>query len=229
MTELDKKVLEAIEKRNLTPRPYYVFLAKRSVLWTLAVLSIVLGALAVAVLLFAISDHYATGGRLFDNLPFGELIPTIPAIWLGSMALFTASAYYALRNTRRGYRYRPMRIVTLCLATSVALGTLFHLFQVGSLINGFLASQFAYYREETYVPFAEWSRPDEGYLGGTVESVDGKSSLHLKDFNDKEWLIDISNAVIKFDTPLEEEGDIAIRGVRTGATAFRAETIDSFD
>ena len=229
MTELDKKVLEAIEKRNLTPRPYYVFLAKRSVLWTLAMLSIVLGALAVAVLLFAISDYYATGGRLFDNLPFGELIPTIPAIWLGSMALFTASAYYALRNTRRGYRYRPVRIVALCLVTSVALGTLFHLFQVGGLINGFLASRFAYYREETYVPFAEWSRPDEGYLGGTVESVDGKKSLRLKDFHDKEWLVDISNAVIKFDIPLEEEGDIAIRGVRTGADAFRAETIDSFD
>jgi hypothetical protein len=229
MTELEKRVLEEIETRNLTPRPYYVFLAKRSVLWTLAGLSIILGALAFAVLLFAVSDYYATGGRLFDNLPFGDLIPTIPAIWLGSMILFTASAYYALRNTRRGYRYRPMRVVTLCLAVSVGLGVLFHLFEVGSLINDFLASRFAYYKEETYVPFSEWSRPDEGFLGGTVESVDGKKSLHLKDFQDKEWLVDISNATVKFDTPLEDEGDIAIRGTRTGASGFRAETIDSFD
>lgn len=229
MTELEKKVLEAIESRNLVPRPYYVFFAKRSVFWTLAVLSIVLGALGVAVLLFAVSDYYATGWRTFDNLPLDDLIASIPAIWLVSIFFFTASAYYGLRKTRRGYRFRPAQIVALCLAASIGLGILFHFFEAGRLVNDFLASNFAYYREQTNVPFDEWNRPDEGFLGGTVESVDGKTSLRLKDFHGKEWFVDISGAIVKFDSPVEDEGDIAIRGIKTGPSAFRAETIDSFD
>lgn len=229
MTELEMKVLEAIKSQNLVPRPYYVFFAKRSIFWILALLSIILGALSVAVLLFAVSDYYATGWRTFDNLPLDDVIVSIPAIWLVSLPFFIASAYYCLRNTRRGYRFRTAQIVSLCLAASIGLGVLFHIFEAGRHINDFLASRFAYYREQTDVPFEEWSRPDEGFLGGIVVSVDNKKSLRLKDFQDKEWLVDISGAIVKFDTPVEDEGDIAIRGVRTGSSAFRAETIDAFD
>ena len=229
MTELENKVLEAIEQQGLVPRPYFVFFAKRSVFWSLTVLSIILGALSVAVLLFAISDYYATGWRTFDNLPLDDLILSIPAFWLVSMPLFMASAYYGLRHTRRGYRFRPAAIIGLCLAASIGLGVLFHFFETGRLVNDLLAANIASYREQTDVPFDKWSRPDVGFLGGTVENVDGTKSLRLKDFHDKEWLVDISGAVITLDNAIGDEGDIAIRGVRTGPSEFRAETIQAFD
>lgn len=229
MTELEKRVLEAIEVQHLAPRPYYVFLAKRSVFWLLALLSIMLGALGVAVLLFAISDYYATGWRTLDNLPLDELIVSIPVLWLALMPLFIASAYFGLRHTRRGYRLQPAQIVGLCVAGSIGLGVMLHFVEAGRLVNDLLVSNFDYYREQTYVPFDEWNRPDEGFLGGTVQSVDGNGSLRLKAFDDKEWLVDISGAIVRFETPVEDEGDIAIRGSRTGPSAFRAETIDAFD
>ena len=229
MTEMEKKVLDAIEQQHLVPRPYFVFFAKRSVFWSLTVLSIILGALSVAVLLFAISDYYATGWRTFDNLPLDDLIVSIPAFWLVSMPLFMASAYYGVRHTRRGYRFRPATIIALCVMASIGLGVLFHFFEAGRVVNDFLAANIASYREQTDVPFDKWSRPDEGFLGGTVEDVDGTKSLRLKDFHDKGWLIDISGAVITLDNAIEDEGDIAIRGVRTGPSEFRAETIEEFD
>ncbi len=229
MTELENKVLDAIERQRLVPRPYFVFFAKRSVFWSLTVLSIVLGALSVAVLLFAISDYYATGWRTFDNLPLDDLILSIPAFWLVSMPLFMASAYYGLRHTRRGYRFRPATIVALCVTASIGLGVLFYFFEAGRLVNDLLAANIASYREQTEVPFDKWSRPDEGFLGGTVETVDGTKSLRLKDFHDKEWLVDISGAVITLDNAIADEGDIAIRGVKTGPSEFRAETIEEFD
>ena len=229
MTELEKKVLEAIERRHLVPRPYFLFFAKRSVFWSLTVLSIVLGALSVAILLFAISDYSATGWRIFDNLPLDDLIVSIPAFWLVSMPLFMASAYYGVRHTRRGHRYQAAHIVALCLAASIGLGALFYFFEVGRMVNDLLAANIASYREQTDVPFDKWSRPEDGFLGGTVEGVDGKTSLRLKDFHDKEWLVDISAAVIVLDNAIEDEGDVAIRGVRTGPMEFRAETIEAFD
>ena len=229
MTELEKKVLDAIERQRLVPRPYFVFFAKRSVFWSLTVLSIVLGALSVAVVLFTISDYYATGWRTFDNLPLDDLIVSIPAFWLVSMPLFMASAYYGVRNTRRGYRFRPAAIVALCVAASIGLGVLFHFFEAGRLVNDVLARNVASYREQTEVPFDKWSHPEEGRLGGTVKSVDGKTSLRLKDFHDKEWLVDISGAVINLDNSIEDEGDVAIKGLKTGPAEFRAETIEAFD
>lgn len=229
MTEMEKKVLNAIEQQRLVPRPYFVFFAKRSVFWSLTVLSIVLGALSVAVLLFAISDYYATRWRTFDNLPLDDLIVSIPAVWLILMPFFMASAYFGVRHTRRGYRFQPTSILALCLAASISLGVLFHFFEAGRLVNDLLAANIASYREQTDVPFYKWSRPDEGFLGGTVENVDGTRSLRLKDFHDKDWLIDISGAVITLDNAIEDEGDIAIRGVRTGPSEFRAQTIEAFD
>ena len=229
MTELEKKVLEAIERRNLVPRPYYLFLAKRSVFWSLAVLSVVLGALSVAVLLFAISDYYATGWRDFDNLPLDDLIVSIPAFWLVSMPFFLASAYYGVRHTRRGYRFRPAHIVALCLAASIGLGVLFHFFEAGRLFNDFLAANIASYREQTDVPFDKWSRPDEGYLGGHADELLDKNTLRLTDFQRKVWTVDISGAIITLDNAIEDEGDVAISGVRTGPSEFRAETVKAFD
>lgn len=229
MTELEKKVLEAIERRNLVPRPYYLFFAKRSVFWSLAVLSVILGALSVAVLLFAITDYYATGWRTLDNLPLDDLIVSIPAFWLVSMPFFMASAYYGVRHTRRGYRFRAAHLVALCLAASIGLGVLFHFFEAGRMVNDLLAANIAAYREEAEVPFDQWSRPDEGYLGGRADELLDKTTLRLTDFQRKVWTIDISGAIVTLDNGIEDEGDIAIRGVRTGPAAFRAETIEAFD
>jgi hypothetical protein len=229
MTELERKVLETIERRNLAPRPAYLFFAKRSVFWSLAILSIVLGALSVAVLLFAISDYYATGWRTFDNLPLDDLIASIPAFWLVSMPFFIASAYYGVRRTRRGYRFRPVNIVALCLAASIGLGVMFHFFEAGRLINDFLAAHIASYREQTDVPFDKWSRPDQGYLGGHADELLDAKTLRLTDFQRKAWTVDISAATVTLDGTIEEEGDVAIRGTRTGPSSFRAETIEAFD
>ncbi len=229
MTELEKKVLEAIESRKLVPRPYFLFFAWRSVFWGLAALSIVLGALSVALLLFAISDYYATGWRVFDNLPLDYLIFSIPVFWLVSMPFFMASAYYGVRRTRRGYRLRPASIVGVCLAASIGLGVLFHFLHAGRLVNDILAANFASYRQQADVPFDAWSRPDHGYLGGHADKLIDSTTLRLTDFQHKVWTVDISRATVTLDNAIVDEGDVAIRGVRTGPSSFRAETIEAFD
>ena len=229
MTKLETKILDTIAKQKIAPRPAYVFLAKRSVFWALAFFSIFLGALSFAILLFAISDFFATGWRVLDNIQFDEVLVAIPALWLVLLAAFSASAAYAFRNTRRGHRIKSIHIAGLSLLASLCLGVLLYLSNAAYDLHEYLEKHFPAYHEFTYVPFAEWSRPDQGFLGGTVieDAVGGK--IKVLDFHNKIWSIDVSSAQINLDNTLIDEGDIAIEGTRTGPDTFRARTISEFD
>lgn len=229
MTDLEKKILASIERRNLTPRPYYMFMAKSWVFISLTIVSIVLGSISFAVLLFAISDYYASGWRVLDNLPLDQVILSIPVLWLVSMPLFIASAYFGLRNSRRGYRFQTGHLVLFCLGASIGLGSTLHLINAGQRVNDYLITHVAWYREQADVPFALWSRPALGFLGGTADLLLSDQKLRLIDFNMNVWMVDISAATVNLDVPILEEGDVAIRGHITGPMEFHADLVSSFN
>jgi hypothetical protein len=227
--ELDRKVLDEIERRKLAPRPPLYFLAKRSVFWTFAALSVVLGAVSIAVIIYRVSDQLVTGGRGFDEMPFDDIAELLPGVWAASFVLFMASAVLAISHTKRGYRHRRLNVVGVAAAASILLGLFLYVLDVGPIAHSFLASRFPAYRDFTYIPYDEWQRPDQGFLGGEVLAEDTGQSLRIRDFDGREWDIDISTAEIAVADPLIEEGDIAIRGERTGPSTFKAEFIDAFD
>ena len=121
MNELERKILDAIAERKLAPRPAYVFLAKRSVFWALAGVSIALGALSVAISMFAAADFMSTGGRVLDNIHFHEALLAIPLLWLALTSAFVASAVYGLRQTRRGYRFKVSQVAAAVVALAALL------------------------------------------------------------------------------------------------------------
>ncbi len=226
MAELDKEVLAKIERLGLKPRPYVYFLAKRSVFWGLAALSVLLGGVSVAIAIFVAVDLAATGGRGFDEMPFDDVAASLPALWLACFALFAMSAAFGVSRTRRGYRYRPMRIAGTAVVASLALGVALQSLDIGRLTHNFLAAHFAAYERYTYIPYTEWSRPDEGYLGGKVLSANGQT-LRLRAFSGMEWSVDISAAENTAGEMLDE--DVAIIGQRTGPREFKAHSIAEFD
>jgi hypothetical protein len=229
MTELEKKILEAIDRGNLAPRPAYVFFAKRSVFWILGVLSIALGAISFAILLFAVTGYFFDGGKSLDNVPLEEVLISIPVLWIVTMPIFVMSAYFSLRHTRRAYRVRPALIIVLPLAASLGLGALLHVLGAGHRAHEFLEVHVPYYERLADIPYDKWSRPGEGYLGGHADALLDKNTLRLTDFLGKVWTVDMTSATVTLDNAIEDEGDVAIRGVKTGPASFRAESIEEFD
>ena len=229
MTELEKKVLEAIESRKLVPRPYFLFFAWRSVFWGLAALSIVLGALSVAVLLFAISDYYATGWRVFDNLPLDDVIVSIPVFWLVSLPFFMASAYYGVRHTRRGYRLRPALSLDCAWRPASGSASCFTSCRRGAWSMTFSPRISPPIASRSTCPSILGVGPTKAILAGSADKLIDSTTLRLTDFQHKVWTVDISRTTVSLDNAIVEEGDIAIRGVRTGSSSFRAETIEAFD
>ena len=228
MSRLSEKILQEIEERRLSPRSAAYFLAKRWVFWALAAISIGLGALSVALGLFGALDYLQTGGRGFDEMPFDDLAGGIPALSALFFVLFVLSSYLALARTRRGYRWKPPVVVGLAALMSVIAGLLLYGLKAGPAVHAVLSANIPAYKTYTFIPYDEWRKPAAGRLGGEALSVNGQI-LRLKDFDGREWSIDISDATISFPESPVEEGDIAIRGEQTGPFSFKARSIDPFD
>ena len=229
MTDLERKVLETIEKRGLAPRPYAYFLAKRSVLWTLAAVSILLGAISVAVLIFAAQDYLNTGGRGFDEMPLDDVFKYLPYVWLATLAAFLASAYYAVRQTPGGYRYKTWHLLSAALAVCGVLGFALHAADAGRRVHGFLVQSLPIYDSLTREKEKTEPEPDKGVLTGTVLSFDGKATMILKDFTGKTWTVDVTGAKITMDDPLAPDEDVEIQGSRTGANTFVARSVGDWE
>ena len=228
MTDLDKKVLGAIAGRKLAPRSAAFFLARRSVIWTLAGLSVLLGGASVAVLIFAIRDYLATAGRGFDQLPFDDILGYLPFFWLGVLALLTLCTLLAIRHTRDGYRYRAHTILGISIAASLGLGLLLHVFNAGQRLHEFLQAQLPYYDQLGGPPPAEVTAPDQGQLAGRVISTDGATTIELKAFDGTRWTVDIKGAKRTIRTLAEGE-DVDLHGSRTGDHTFKAATVADWD
>ena len=228
MTELEKRVMDRIEAQKLVPRPFYLFLAKRSVFGLLTFISLLFGAVSFALALFIVSDFFATGGKGFDEMPFDEFVDALPLVWLASSLLLAVSATYSISNTRRGYRWRTSHVLAGAIAVSLALGTLMYSFDMGGSVHQLLSGQFRSYREATHIPYAEWSRPAAGFLGGEAQNVEGET-LRLRDFRGEIWSVDISGAKIELENTIVDEGDVAVEGQQTGPLNFKATRIIPFD
>ena len=229
MTDFEKKILETINERGLAPRPYLFFLAKRSVVWTLAVVSIVLGAISVAVLIFATEDYLATGGRGFDELPLDDVFEYLPYVWLATLAALMLSAYYAVRLTPGGYRYQAWQLILAVLALCGILGVGLHVAGTGKHVHDYLTAQFPIYDRLTQRREKLSPQPDTGVLTGSVVSVDGTTAMIIKDFTGSTWSVDIKGARVEMDDPLAADEDVEIHGSRTGPATFRADTIGDWD
>jgi hypothetical protein len=228
VSDLRDKVLKDIASRGLAPKPARSFLARRSAFWLLAGLSVFFGALATALLLFIVGDQFSTGGRGFDEMPFDDLAPAIPAALAALTLLFAVSARLCFANTRRGYLYRPSAVIGIAAALSLGLGALANTFEAGGAIDRFLRDHVPAYAEFAQIPYGEWSRPDAGRLGGAVLAAEG-GILTLRAFDREIWRVDISGAEIALDNAPVDEGDVAVTGVKTGKRTFKASRVEPFD
>ena len=119
---LPERIIEAIKRQGIEPRPRWHFLLKRSVLWSLVALSTVLGGISVAVIIFIFIDHDANARAYLNESFFVDLLETIPYLWFGTLFLLVGITQYAVRLTKSGYRYTTTRIVGAVMVSSVVLG-----------------------------------------------------------------------------------------------------------
>lgn len=145
MDDFSKRVVTEIEARGVLPRSRSHFLIQRSVFWTLAMLSVLVGAVALSVADYVFFDNEGVSAAIILESPVEGFIQTIPFVWLLVFGLFGISAYLSFRHTQTGYRYRALAIVATLVVVTVVLALLLNTFDFGQGVHYYLLNHTSLY------------------------------------------------------------------------------------
>jgi hypothetical protein len=164
-------VLSRIESEGVQVTPRAHFLLREGVVWAVGVLSVILGALGVAAIIFTARyaewEYYeATHDTL---LTFG--VEVMPYTWILALLVFAVLAYESVRHTKRGYRYSVLTLISVSVGTSVLFGGLLYVVGAGPFIDAHLGARIPLHRSLAETQLRMWDKPERGVIAGVVTEV----------------------------------------------------------
>ena len=190
-TSCKKSVLERIEKEDVCPKSRWVFTCREAGVWLLWVTSVLVGALAVAILLFVAQHHwYALYEATHDNfLTF--IVDFLPYLWLSVFLAMFAAAAYNLQHTKHGYRYPLWQILLSSFVLSIVGGLALNVFGLGYKADYQLGKQMAMYKSQEKLEEMLWQNPEEGRLVGVkVFDTTATNTVIFEDSTGSRWVLD---------------------------------------
>lgn len=187
--DISRKTLDRIKEEDIRPESEWQYFLRQSLVWIGMALAAGLGAWALSMALFPILSQGLDLPRIgFPGFFKPFFLRPVPLIWLVFVAAFVALAVAEFRRTGRGYRHR-VAIIALGILILVALFSgVFHTLRINEISERGLREKLSPYRTHSVAPEDFWSRPDEGFLGGTVEDEHERGFL-LQDPDGEKWLI----------------------------------------
>lgn len=182
------RVFAAIEERGVEPSSKYVFLCHRLFVWSLYVLSILFGGLALAVMSFAASHRYYDLYEATHDNFYTYALEVLPYIWVAVLMAMLLLASYQLKKTSRGYRLSVVTLGATSVVCSVVLAGLFHLQGFGFALDAWLGKTAPMYMSQIKMERKMWQNPLEGRLiGRQVITGSTTDQVLFKDDTGKQW------------------------------------------
>ncbi|MCA9366303.1 hypothetical protein KC722_01855 [Candidatus Kaiserbacteria bacterium] len=212
--DLRAMIVERIETENIKPHSWWYWLVLDSAVWTLWVVSVLLGALAVSVVLFA-SVHMSF--ELYEAThpsSYEFMMETLPFLWLFVLAVMFLAGYYNLRHTKHGYRYSLPLVIASSIGASIALGFLFHALNIGYYVDTFLGRHMPMYESQEHMAGRSWQRPTAGRLMGHFIETDENTEGYVwfKDMDGGEWMVTLGELAPRELKLLSSGDDVRVIG-----------------
>ena len=232
MSDLIQKTLQRITTEHIHPEPAWRARVKNSAYWMGTSLLVVFAALAMALTLHALIeidwDAYAKA-----HFSWGEIILSgAPLFSLFLLTLFLWFSAVLLRETRRGYRYPFGLLMTLFFSTSLIFGSFIERSPLDQPAERFLLHTLPREAPVRALLFPsverQWSQPERGLLGGSVESADSKEII-LRDTSEKLWTIEYTRSTINDGVSLDPNQELKVIGVKDGDDVFRATEVRTWE
>ncbi len=180
-------VLQKIKEEKLTPKPKWQFLLKNSLIWTLGVLSLILGAISTSLIFYMLTGEESGFGPGSPR-DLESLFVIVPFFWIICLAFFAVSVFYYIKHTKKGYKYSPKLIVLGTLIISLFLGSTLSSLGVDKLVDDVLGARAPMYDRVINPRIDYWSNPNSGRLTGMVISQEDKNIYKLIDKNSETWI-----------------------------------------
>ena len=190
MNDVSQNILEKIKKEHIKPAPKWHFMLKKSVIWGLFAVSLILGSIAFSIILLQINDVewdlYEKAGGLA-----GLIFLVIPYFWIIFIIGFLFLGYYNFKHTETGYKYNTLYVVLISIGTSMFLGTALYAFGISEHLEDKFFENIPFYKEMNPGKRQMWVMEERGLLGGKVIEIKSADEFDLEDFKGKIWLIKV--------------------------------------
>lgn len=224
MTNFSNKILGKIIKEHIKPIPKWHFLLKRSFIWGVFGISVVLGSFAFGFVLLQLNNtDWEIYHQVSSSFTF-FLINVLPYFWGVILIIFLWLAYYNFKHTETGYRHNIFFIVVLSLGLSCLGGSLLY----ASGINNFAENKFQkvpLYQQIHLRQIQVWNQPERGLLAGMIIEVTNKKIIILEDCHQQKWEVDISEANNRANLSLIPRTKIKMLGEKIDSNEFKAKEI----
>lgn len=211
-------VMSRIECGELCPRSKTFFKTRECVVWVLWLVSVIVGALAVAVTLFVIAHRqYALYEATHENF-YTFIVEVLPFVWMIVFGLMVFVGVYNLRHTKRGYRYPMWQIIGSSMVLSLAGGAGLHFIGVGYMADHMLGERMGMYNSQEKIEKRMWQRPEEGRLIGAQKAplIPPATTTEFMDVDGMMWSIDITELSKHERYLLDEMKPVRLIGVVQG-------------
>ncbi len=218
------RLISKMKNQNLKPIPKWRFTLKGMTIGFTLLVSVIIGGLAFSVILFSIQQ---LGFDLISHMSHSKiefLLGLLPFLWIVLLIVFLVIGMISIKNSKKGYKFSPSKLLIINTAFSILLGTLFFIGGGAQWLENVFAVEIELYESVREKKINMWSMPEDGYLSGTIESVN-EETLNLVDFKNKRWTIDYQQAHIPPVVLLEEGEVVKLRGKIGSADHFLADEV----
>ncbi|MDM8542522.1 hypothetical protein QUF90_15710 [Desulfococcaceae bacterium HSG9] len=229
MTDLSKNILAQIKVDNVRPYSKWRFIFKRSVIWTLFLLSVLSGSFASAVTMFQLRYAEWDLYHHFSHSLTEFIFLVIPFFWLVFILGFTGFAYYYFRHTQQGYRYRTFWVVAGSIILSFTGGGLLCATTFPERLESLFQKNVSFYRNLHEHKMNVWMSPGNGLLAGEIGEIISAQEMRLKDLKGRLWTVMIGNTIWRGQLKPVKNIKIKLIGRMQGEGRFRADEIRPWD
>jgi len=194
--ETEKKIIELIEEKKITPSPRGYFIAKNYFFWSVFSASLIVGAISLGTIIFLLSDYDWYLYKYLNMSPFTYVLISLPYLWIVSLILFLFISYHYFRTTKKGYRYDGYAVLGGMLSFALILGVIFCWAGMCEEIHDTLSKRVFLYNAFVFDRNDSWSNPEKGLLTGKVVKVTDNSIFMIEDSKGNRWDVKLDSALL---------------------------------
>ncbi|MFA7209041.1 MAG: hypothetical protein WC120_02025 [Parcubacteria group bacterium] len=224
MKNLIQDTLNKIKTEHIAPEPRWKFLLRKAGAWALVGSVILLGAAAIAVAYYLISQLDWDLYRFTSRSAIAYTLPMVPYFWFILLGLFILAAFFGVRRTESGYRFNGLWVVALVVAGILLTGFFMARAGLGSRLDHMMRGV-PFYARSIETKEKQWMQPEEGFLAGTVLSA-SEDAIGLDDLAGERWNVKVDEKTLVRPAADVSTGQmIKVIGTKQSARDFSAAEI----